>query len=127
MTATTKSYTAYFRTDSEWAEEEFKADTPEQALALARAFYDDHTEELAFQGYDGGMPVTEIEISGDEGDEIAVWQDDDLRLRLAAGSLLDACKVALERLELNNCEGEEQAFIELLQAAIRDAQPAGSN
>jgi hypothetical protein len=90
-----------------WAEEEFKAETPEQALALARAFYDDHDEELIFQSYDGGMPVTEIEISGEDGGELAIWRDKTLSLHLAAQSLLDACKVAIDRLEMNNYEGEE--------------------
>ena len=30
------TYTAYFHTDAEYAMHEFKAETPEQALALAR-------------------------------------------------------------------------------------------
>jgi hypothetical protein len=67
-----------------------KADTPQQALALARAFHDDHTEDLMFEGYDDNQPVNEIEISGRDGDELAVWYDNDLRLRLAASDLLDA-------------------------------------
>ena len=56
-----KTYTAYFRTDGDYAEHEFEAETPEQALVLARAFYDEHTECLMFEGYDGGQPVNEIE------------------------------------------------------------------
>jgi hypothetical protein len=60
-------YTAYFRTDADYAEHRFDADTPEQSLALARAFNDEHTEDLIFQGYDGGMLINEIEIAGPEG------------------------------------------------------------
>jgi hypothetical protein len=55
-----------------------------------RAFRDDHTEDLMFEGYDDNQPVNEIEISGRDGDELAVWYDDDLRLRLAASDLRDA-------------------------------------
>jgi hypothetical protein len=42
-----------------------------------------------FEGYDDNQPVNEIEISGRDGDELGVWYDDDLRLRLAAADLLD--------------------------------------
>jgi len=42
------TYTAYFRTDADFATQEFEADTPEQALAQARTFCEDHTEELVF-------------------------------------------------------------------------------
>jgi stage V sporulation protein SpoVS len=92
------TYTANFRTDAEWAEEEFEAETPQQALALARAFYDSHTEDLMFQSYDGGMPVNEIEISGDAGDKLVVWRDEYLTLHLAASDLLDALEQAVAAL-----------------------------
>jgi hypothetical protein len=57
------TYTAYLRTDGEYATYEFNADTPEQALALARQLYDDDPLELMFEPYDGNMPVNEIEIT----------------------------------------------------------------
>ena len=90
------TYTAQFHTDADFAERTFEADTPEQALTLARAFYDEHTEDLTFESYDSGMPVNEIEIADDEGTRLAVWQDDDLRLRLAAADLVDALEVQAE-------------------------------
>jgi hypothetical protein len=85
-----KTYTAYFRTDADWADKTFKAKTPEQALAQARAFHDEHDGELLFQEYDGGLPLNEIEIVSPEGDELAIWRDKDLWLRLAAQDLFDA-------------------------------------
>src|SRR5208282_5339408 len=116
-------YTAQFRTDADYAERTFKARTPEQALALARTFYDEHDGELLFQNYDGGSPVNEIEIAGPEGSELAVWQDDDLRLRLASRDLLDALEIALERLEIGNYAGEEDDCIAQAKAAIARAKP----
>jgi hypothetical protein len=44
-----KTYTAYFRSDADWAEKTFKAKTPKQALAKARAFHSRNTGELLFQ------------------------------------------------------------------------------
>ena len=91
-------YTAQFRTDADYAEQEFKAKTAKQALALARKFYDEHDEDLLFQNYDGGggSSVNEIEISGPEGSKLAVWQDDELRLRLAASDVLDALEAQID-------------------------------
>jgi hypothetical protein len=90
------TYTAYFRTDGEYATYEFKADTPEQALALARQLYDDDPLELMFEPYDGNMPVNEIEISGPEGIRLALWRDDDLWLSLAARDMLEALEAAFK-------------------------------
>jgi hypothetical protein len=85
------TYTATFRTDAEYATYEFKADTPQQALALAHQLYDDDPLELMFQSYDGGMPVNEIEIIGpSEGNPLALWRDEELWLQLAARDLFTA-------------------------------------
>ena len=84
------TYTAYFRTDGEYATYEFKADTPEQALALAQQLYDDDPLELMFEPYDDNMPVNEIEISGPEGTQLALWRDENLWLHLAARDVLEA-------------------------------------
>jgi hypothetical protein len=92
-----KTYTATFRTDAEFATLEIKAATPEQALKKARRFYDNDPLDLMFESYDSGMPVNEIAISDANDDEVAVWLDDDLRLRLAARDLLDALEVVIDR------------------------------
>jgi hypothetical protein len=91
-----KTYTAYFRTDADWADKIFQAKTPKQALAKARAYHSRNTGELLFQEYSGGLPVNEIEITDPDGDELAVWRDDDLWLRLAAQELLDALEAQTE-------------------------------
>jgi hypothetical protein len=88
------TYTAYFHTDAGWASHEFEADTQEQALALARQFYDDDSSQLYFESYDGGMPVNEITISDADGNECTAWLDDELRLSLAARALLQALEQA---------------------------------
>jgi hypothetical protein len=92
-----KTYTATFRTDAEFATRDFKAATPEQALKKARRFYDDDPLDLMFESYDGGMPVNEIAINDADDDEVAVWLDEDLRLRLAARDLLDALEAMIDR------------------------------
>jgi hypothetical protein len=91
------TYTAYFRTDAEFATREIKAATPEQALKKARRFYDNDPLDLMFESYDGGMPVNEIAINDADDDELAVWQDEDLRLRLAARDLHDALEAMIDR------------------------------
>jgi hypothetical protein len=94
------TYTAYFRTDAEFATREIKATTPEQALRKARRLYADDPFGLMFESYHGGMPVNEIVIEDADHEELAVWHDDDLRLRLAASDLLDALEQAVQAL---NC------------------------
>ena len=91
------TYTAYFRTDAEFATRKIKAATPEQALRKARRFYDNDPLDLMFESYDGGMPVNEIAIADADDDEVAVWHDDDLRMRLAACDLLDALEAMIDR------------------------------
>src|SRR4051794_16768785 len=88
------TYTAYFRTDAEFAVHDFEAATPEQALALARALAERDPDTLDFQNYDMQLPLEEIEISGPEGHGCAVWRSDDLRLRLAAPTMLTALQMA---------------------------------
>jgi hypothetical protein len=84
------NYKAYFHSDGEYAIHRFEADTPEQALALARQLYDDDPSELMFYSYDDNMPVNEIQIIGPKGDELALWRDENLWLCLAAGDVLTA-------------------------------------
>jgi hypothetical protein len=55
------TYTAYFYTDANYVSEEIKADKPEQALAVARAWVDDEKIQY-FHPYDEASPVNHIEI-----------------------------------------------------------------
>lgn len=65
----------------------------------------------------------EIEAVDPKSHAQAIWQDDDLRLRLAAADLLAACELVVQRLTLSDCEGEEQKLIAVLKAAIAKAAP----
>jgi hypothetical protein len=99
------TYTAYFRTDAEFATREIKAATPEQALRKARRFYDDDPLDLMFESYDGGMPVNEIAIKDANDDELAIWLDEDLHLRLAARDLLEAAELVVARWDRGDLAG----------------------
>ena len=118
------TYTANFRSDAEFASHEFEAETPEQALTLARKLYEDDPSELWFEHYDG-MPVNEIAIADADGNEVAVWYDDDMRLRLAAPNLLDAvkfCAMTLYDLEASERKGYIAEAIWLAETAIAKAK-----
>ena len=80
-----KTYTVHFRTDAKYAIEEFNAETPEQALAAAQQFY----AVLDFMPYDDHQDVNEIEVFDGDEKQVAIWYDDELRLRLAASELLE--------------------------------------
>jgi hypothetical protein len=120
METTMPSYTADFRTDADYALVTFKARSPRHALQKARALCDEHPEDLMFQHYDGGHPVNEISVHDEHGDEVALWQDDDLRIRLAGHDLLDAGQLALRELRGFYTDGESEA-VRVLAAAIARA------
>jgi hypothetical protein len=109
------TYTATFRTDADFATREFKAATPEQALKKARRF---DPLDLMFESYDGGMPVNEIIIQDADENELAVWRDEDLRLRLAARDLLDAAELVVARWE----RGDLAEAVRGLDSAIAKAK-----
>ena len=120
------TYRAYFHTDADFATFEVKADTPEQALALARQLYDDDPSDLMFEPYDGGMPVNEVSIHDADYNKLAVWYDDSLRVRLAAGDLLDALThlVERDRAEAASCgfTDDEMSWLEDARRAIAKAK-----
>ena len=120
-------YTADFNTDAEFASYDFEAETPEQALAHARNLYSDDTGKLCFRSYDGGLDVNEIIIRTEGNDnELAVWRDDDLHLRLAARDLLDALTdlVERDRAEAASCgfSDDEMSWLEDARRAIAKAK-----
>ncbi len=83
------TYRVYFRSDLQWGREDIEADTPAEALAMARKLAGDMIDLDHF--YEpADSPINEIEVCDDEHDLLAAWRDDDLRLRLAARDLLDA-------------------------------------
>jgi hypothetical protein len=126
METTMPNYTADFRTDADYALVTFKARSPRQALKKARALYDEHPEDLMFQHYDGGHPVNEISIHDAGGDEVALWQDDDLRVRLASGEMLDALELCVDSLaELARDDDGTPSVSALLQARAAIARAKG--
>lgn len=113
------TYIAYFRTDAEYATKEIKAKTPKHALAKARKLADESPEDLYFESYDGGFPVNEIAISPEDGgEELAVWFDADLHLRLAASDLLTAARRVIERWE----RGDLAEAVRDLASAVAKAE-----
>ena len=92
----TNTYKVFFYTEADWAETTIKAATPEQAMQRAHRIESEETETLAFQSYDGeGSGVEHIEIQSADGDTVAEWRHEDLKLRLAARDLLEALEQAL--------------------------------
>jgi hypothetical protein len=90
------TYTAYFRTDANYATRDIEADTPERALAEARKIAETDAHALWFTPYDEA-PINEIMIEDEDSHEVAAWQDEDLSLQLAARDLLSAAEKVLDR------------------------------
>jgi hypothetical protein len=86
----TKTYRAEFFTTADYAVRNFEAETPEQALELARRFYEDDLIELDFRSYDDNAGLDQIQIWDNERGTIASWESDDYRLRKAAPDLYKA-------------------------------------
>jgi hypothetical protein len=86
----TKTYRAEFFTAADYASRDFEAETPEQALHLARVFYDDDIGELDFRSYDDNSGLDQIQIWDPKAGTIATWESDDFRLRNAAPDLQKA-------------------------------------
>ena len=111
-----KTFTVNFASDAEFSSRNFDANTPEQALALARKLYEDDPSELWFEPYDG-MDVNEILVYDEDGNELAAWYDDDMRLRLAARDLLGAAEQVVARWE----QGDLAEAVRELSAAVAKA------
>lgn len=109
------TYTAEFHTDAEWASLEIKAPTPETALAKARAL---DFETLIFERYEDVHPVNCINVRDADYNNLAEWQDDELRLRLASPALLEAAEKVIARWE----SGDLAAAVRELNAAVDQAK-----
>jgi hypothetical protein len=89
----TKPYRAEFFTAADYAVHNFEAETPQQALQMAREFFEDNLVELDFRSYDNAG-LDQIQIRDDQRGALAAWESDDYRLRRAAPELLEALKDA---------------------------------
>jgi hypothetical protein len=92
------AYEARFATDGEVAYVEIEADSPEQALKKAHQLWDEGSAKLSFESCVDWIVMNEITIRDEDGNDVALWMDDDLRLRLAARPLLAALEKALAAL-----------------------------
>jgi hypothetical protein len=124
----TKTYTAYFYTDAEYASTEIEADTPEQALEKAIARYElKDGDGLIFDHYDEGQPVNHIEILDEDCYELAHWRDADLLLRMAAPEMLTALEGQTEAAQAvidHWAKGDLAAAVRSLDAWIAPAREA---
>jgi hypothetical protein len=110
------TYTVYFRSDAEYASHDIEAKTPQRALSLAQKLYREERSILFFDPYEG-MDVNEIEVVDADGDEVAIWMSDDMRLRFAAQDLLDAAQKVVARWK----RGDLAEAVRELAAAITTA------
>jgi hypothetical protein len=124
---TTRTYRAEFFTAADYAVRNFEAETPEQALQLARQFFEDDLIELDFRSYDDHAGLDEIEVWSREDGKRTSWQSDEYRQRKAAPELLSALQLILPHYadflrgagaDLEECEGYRRA-----NAAIANAAP----
>jgi hypothetical protein len=114
------TYRVYFRSDLLWAVREMSAQTPEQAIELAHKLVNENPETLLLIYEDGDGAINEIEVCDDEFNSLAVWYDDDKRLRLAARDLLDAAELVIARWE----SGDLAEAVRELSAAVARAKGA---
>jgi hypothetical protein len=122
-------YTVHFQNSICSATHEIKAKTPEKALARARRHVEGDSLDLWFEPYDLTSEVNQIIVCDDEGTELAIWHDDDTRLRLAAQDLLDALEelVARDRAEAaeSGFTDDEMTWLEDARRAIAKAKGGG--
>jgi hypothetical protein len=121
------TYTATFRTADTWATEFIDAETPEKALQQARALIGSDANTLDWCSYDPfSIPLDEIEINGADGTG-AVWQSQDLALRLAALDLRDALEAqttAAQAVIDTWAKGDLAGAVRMLAVSIGSARAA---
>jgi hypothetical protein len=116
----TTTYRAEFFTAADYAQRDFEAASPEEALQLARQFFEDNLIELDFRSYDDNAGIDQIQIWDKKRGTLASWESDDYRLRQAAPQLLAALKLILPRYaafltgvgaDLSQCEDYQTAKV----------------
>ena len=120
------TYTAYFRTDAELRRRAVRCRHPRAGACPRTRALRRYPSALTFEPYDGGMPVNEIAIHTADHDELAVWRDEDMHLRLAARDLLDALTdlVERDRAEAASCgfTDDEMSWLDDARRAIAKAK-----
>jgi hypothetical protein len=100
-----KGFLIYFANDRQWAERDIEAASAAEALQRARLIATNHPRTLDYNAYEGLRPINQIEVLDEYGEELAVWHDGDLRLRLAASDLLAAAEKVVTRWERGDLAG----------------------
>jgi hypothetical protein len=113
------TYTVHFRSDLQYGCRDLKAETPQQALKLARQLAGKDWAALNLDYFEAcDYHINEIEVCDSEENSVAVWQDDHLRLCLAAPDLLAAAEQVVARWE----HGDLAEAVRALSAAIAEAK-----
>jgi hypothetical protein len=111
-------YMAHFRTTAGPADDIFVADTPEQALELARKAFSEDPGKFGFSPADCGyLALQEIRIVNKDGQEVLTWETDEYRLQLYAPELLKALE---EQLEITSEIIDAWNKTDKLQGAVQD-------
>jgi hypothetical protein len=118
----TTTYRAEFFTVADYAFRDFEAETPQQALALARQFYDDNLIELDFRGYDDNAGLDQIQIWDSERGTLATSLSDDFRLRQAAPELLAGLQWVVKHMSPYDLDKEGREQWAAINRAIAKAE-----
>jgi hypothetical protein len=121
---TKRTYRAEFFTAADYAVRNFEARTPQEALRLARRFYDEDIGELDFRSYDDNAGLDQVQIWDSKRGTLASWESDDYRLRQAARELLAALQTQTEAAKavIGNWEqGDLAGAVRALDASIAEA------
>jgi hypothetical protein len=117
-------YTVKFRNPASRALIEIRVDDPDTALAAALVKLDTDYDDLDF-----GLPhepaflVNQIAIEDENGDEVALWLDDDYREMLCASELADALENIVRALRAPPSSGDMKAALEEADAVLTKARP----
>ena len=123
-------YMAYFRTTAGSAEDIFVADTPEQALELARKAFSEDPGKFGFSPADCGyLKLQQIRIVNAHAKELLDWMTDEYRLQLAAPELLKALEAQVEATRQivdawDNTDRLPEAVEDLIAALERQSEAA---
>lgn len=111
------TFDVYFRSDMQWGMHEIAAADATQALEIARKLAGEDLDDLDY--YEAcDCLINEIEVCDEEHNQLAVWYDDDMRLRLAAPDLLKAAEKVIARWE----RGDLAEAVRKLTAVIATAK-----
>ena len=127
---TAHEYMAMFRTTVGPAEDIFTAETPAEALALARKAFGEDPGKLGFSPAECGyLELQEIHIINRDGEEMLHWMTEAYRLQLYAPELLKALERQIEATRgivdaWDNTDRLPEAVEDLVEALERQSESA---